>query len=45
LLIFHLRAVAVVVAAQIAKRRLRLDHGRLIEQEPGALCAKYQEQA
>lgn len=32
-------------AAAIATRRLRLDHGRLIEQEPGQLSVKYREQA
>jgi putative ABC transport system ATP-binding protein len=32
-------------AAQVAGRRLRLDHGRLTEQEPGPLTVAYKEQA
>jgi putative ABC transport system ATP-binding protein len=32
-------------AAEVAGRRLRLDHGRLIEQEPSQLKVKYQEPA
>ncbi len=34
-----------VEAADIAKRRLRLDHGRLIERESSGLSVKYQEPA